>query len=61
MESVVQGYNIYKDIRYASIEMSLGCERETFNPSDPYSVAMTQDGVIVGHVQRNISVDCSAF
>ena len=41
--------------------MSLGCERETFNPSDPYAVAMIHDGVIVGHVPRNISAICSAF
>jgi len=30
------------------------------NPSDPYAVAMTHGGVIVGYVPRNISV-CSAF
>ena len=42
MESVVRGYHIYKDIRYASIGMSLGCERETLNPSDPYAVATTE-------------------
>jgi len=43
MESVVQGYHIYKEIWSASIGMSLGCERETFNPSDPYAVAMTHN------------------
>jgi len=61
MESVDRGYHIYKEIWSASIGMSLGCERETFNPSDPYAVAMTHNGVIVGHVPRNISGVCSAF
>ena len=41
--------------------MSLGCERETSNPSDSYAVAMTLDGVIVGHVPRNIFAICSGF
>ena len=41
----------------------LCCERESFNPSDPYAVTMLYllGLYVVGHVPRIISAACSAF
>ena len=50
IDSVIRGYHIYKDIWPAPIGEILSCERESFNPSDPYAVATLHGGVVVGHV-----------
>jgi len=54
-----------QDIWATSIEAVLCCERERFNPSEPYfvcyAVAMLHDGAVIGHVPHIISAVCSAF
>ena len=50
IDSVIRGYYIYKDIWAAPIGAILCCERESFNPSDPYAVATLNGTVVVGHV-----------
>ena len=37
------------------------CERESFNPNNPYAVATLNGAVVVGHVLQVISATCSAF
>ena len=49
---------MYKDIWAAPIGAILHCERESFNPSDPYAVATS---VVVGHMPQVISAACSVF
>ena len=58
---MIRGYHIYKDIWPAPIGENLRCERESFNPADPYAVATLRGEVVVGHVPRIISAACSAF
>jgi len=58
IDLVIQGYHlgyfVYQDIWAAPIEAVLCCERERFNPGDPYAaryaVAMLHDGAVVGHM-----------
>jgi len=61
IDLVIQAYHIYQDIWAAPIGAVLCRERESFNPSDPYAVAMLHDGAVVGHVPHIISAVCSAF
>ena len=61
VESVVQGYHIYKDVWSAAVGTTLSCQVERFNPHDSYAVAMIKDDVVVGHVPKNILVAFSAF
>ena len=61
IDSVIREYRIYKDIWSAPIGENLCCERESFNPADPYAVATLRGEVVVGHVPRIISAACSVF
>ena len=60
IDSVIRGYHIYKDIWTAPIGAILHCGRESSNPSDPYTVAMSNGTVVVGHVPQVISAAYSA-
>ena len=61
IDSVIRGYHIYKDIWAAPIRAILCCERESFNPCDPYAVPTLNGTAKVSHVPRVISATCSAF
>ena len=40
IDLVIRGYHVYKDIWPAYMEEILCSKRESFNPNDPYPVAM---------------------
>ena len=66
VDSVVRGYQGYKDIWDADIDgLELPCKREPSNPHDPSAVAVVKQSsgtsVVVGHVPRFISMVCSIF
>ena len=61
IDSVIREYQIYKDIWAPPIGAILSCEREIFNPSNPYAVATLNGTVVVGHMPQVISATCSAF
>ena len=48
--SVIRGYHIYKDIFIPMIGKMLQNRTETDNDHDDFSVAITEDDTIVGHV-----------
>ena len=47
-ESCIRGYHIYKDIWSSSVGEHLICERETWNSTDRYAIAVLKDDVIIG-------------
>lgn len=59
--SVIRGHHVYKSIWTPCIDEILSCTRETSNTHDPFAVAVTKDGIVVGHVPRRISAICSLF
>lgn len=65
VHSVIRGHHIYKAIWEPVIGEELNTERETGNPHDPLSVAVTkllrEERRTVGHLPRRISPLCSAF
>ena len=56
IDSVVCGYHV---IKIYGQPQSKDCytdkQRERFNPSDQYAVAMLHDGVVVGHAKKYFS------
>ena len=61
VEAMIRGYHVYKDIWNAVVNEELQCQREPFNSSDSFAVAVVRGGTIVGHVPRKISSVCSLF
>ena len=61
LSSMVRGYHVYKVIWDADEGEILDCVRETTNHHDPYAVAVSKNGIAVGHVPRKISPLCSLF
>ena len=62
LDYVVRGYHVYEDRWKPFIGGTLDCERETSNPHDLSSVAITHDEKrIVGHLPQAISQVCSSF
>ena len=61
LESIIQGYHVYKEVWEASIGQILPCRREAGNIHDPYAVAVVEQGVFVGRVPRAISSLCHLF
>ena len=59
--SCVRGYHVYRTIWDAAIGEDLVCEREPTNEHDRYAVAVKKDGIIIGHLPRDISKPCSLF
>ena len=57
----VRGYHVYQDIWSASVGEVLPCEREPANSTGRYAVAVTKDGVIIGHLPRKVSRVCYLF
>ena len=61
INSVVRGYNVYKDIWTSARGEELQCQRETGNVHDLYAVSVMQRGNTVGHFSRKISTVCNLF
>ena len=59
--SCVRGYHVYQDVWSASVGEVLPCERESTDSTDRYAVAVTKDGVVIGHLLRKVSRVCSLF
>ena len=45
----IRGYHVYKAIWIAAIGEQLTCERQPTNPVDRYAVAVTRNGLVIGH------------
>ena len=54
-ESVIRGHHVYKDIWIPVIGQQLCVLSEHNNPHHKRAVAVYKDGVIVGHVPRELS------
>ncbi len=63
IRSCVRGYHVYMGSWTPVRGEKLNCIREMNNVKDRYSVAVTKldDGSIVGHLPRKISMLCSLF
>ena len=58
---MVCGYHIYQDIWTAVVGEQLQCLREEDNAEDRYAIAVTIDGVTVGHLPQRMSMLSSLF
>ena len=48
-----RGYHIYKEVWEAAVGEGLVCEREPENASDRHTVAVKQEGTIIGHLLQS--------
>ena len=55
LRSVVRGHHIYKEIWLPFVGERLSVSHEEGNGHDRHAVKIARDGVIVGHVPREIS------
>ena len=55
IEAMVRGYHIYKDVWSAVIDEEFPCKREDGNRFDPFTVAVCNGDIVIGHVPRKIS------
>ena len=60
-ECCVRGYHVYKEIWAAALGEQLVCEREPYNPSDRYAVAVVKNRTVIGHLPRTISRIAALF
>ena len=49
------GHHVYKSIWSPVIGEVLNCAHNRFNQRDPYAVGVYRDGVLVGHVPRDLT------
>ena len=49
---MVYGYHVYKDIWTAVVGEEFSCRQEDGNQFDPFAVAVTRGGTVIGHVLR---------
>ena len=61
VETVLRGYHVYVVVWKAAVGQILLCQREGGNIHDPYTVAIVEQGDIVGHVPRAISAVCYMY
>ena len=61
LPSCIRGYHVYKDLWNPLLRDQLHCQRERSNDKDRYAIAVVDDGVVVGHLPRKISLVCSLF
>ena len=47
VESVIQGYHIYKEMWSIAVDSTLPCQQERFNSHDSCTVAMLIDNITV--------------
>ena len=52
---------MYQEIWTAAVGEELVCEREPHNSHDRYAVAVKRMGIIIGHLPRKLSKQCSLF
>ena len=57
----IRGYHIYQEVWTAPVGKELVCEREPHNSHDHYAVAVKRMGIIIGHLPRKLSKQCSLF
>ena len=55
MESMIRGYHVYQNIWTPTTGEELQCARELSNLQDPFALAVTKSGIIIGHLPRKIS------
>ncbi len=55
LDSEVRGHHVYKSAWTPVVGEILHTELETMNSFDPFAVATTQHGQIVGHMPKEIS------
>lgn len=60
-ESMIRGYHVYQSAWTATIGEELPCVRELSNHQDPFAVAVTNSGNIIGRLPRKISSICAMF
>ena len=60
-DSVIRGYQIYKDIWEASSGQVFPCLRESGNAFNPFAVSVVRHGDIIDHVPKKIYAACSLF
>ena len=53
--SVVRGFHVYHTIWTPTVNEEHPTQREHGNTEDQYAVAITKNGVIIGHVPRELS------
>ena len=51
----VCGYHIYCEIWEAAVGKVLGCERQLWDATERYTVAVKKDKTVIGHLLRNVS------
>ena len=54
-DSMIHGYHIYQDVWTPVVGEHLQCVRVEDNAEDRYAIAVTKDGVTVGHLSQRIS------
>ena len=57
----IRGYHIYQEVWTAAVGEELVCEREPHNSHHCYSVALKRMEIIIGHLPRKLSKQCSLF
>ena len=60
-DSVVLGFHEYQLIWTPAIGKELPCKHETHNPHDSFTVAVTKDHVVIGHLPRKFSAYFGRF
>ena len=55
MESVVRGHHVYKCVWTPRIGEQLQCKHEENNSNDVRAVAIAKDGIVVGHLPRELT------
>ena len=55
MESVVRGHHVYKRIWTPRVGEQLQLKHEEDNSNDVRAVAIAKDGIIVGHLPRELA------
>ena len=61
IDSFVRGFHEYKDIWRPSVGEILDLKRERTNAKDVLAVCIQKDGVVVGHMPRNLASLVSYF
>lgn len=60
-DSVVRGHHVYKAVWTPVMGELLPAEVDDGNPEDQYAVAVSKEGIVVGHVPRELSRTCYFF
>ena len=61
VDSVIRAHHIYKDVWSPCVGEELSLEQEHENSHDFYETTVKKDGLIVGHVPRELSKLISGY